>query len=121
MPAFIFRDGIAALDRTGKNLLFWFFSMGQGPVLVVFILMLPGASVQPGGGALERADYRKTDHKTTGPPSQRAKRALTLTRESVKLWFDPFSGPPNMSSRTKPAAIDTLQTMDFLVRDFASS
>jgi hypothetical protein len=55
--------------------------MGQGPVHVVFILMLPGASVQPGGGALERADYRKTDHKTTGPPSQRAKRALTLTRE----------------------------------------
>jgi hypothetical protein len=56
--------------------------MGQGPVHVVFILMLPGASVQPGGGALERADYRKTDHKTTGPPSQRAKRALTLTREN---------------------------------------
>jgi hypothetical protein len=30
--------------------------MGQGPVHVVFILMLPGASVQPGCGALVRAD-----------------------------------------------------------------
>jgi hypothetical protein len=49
---------------------------------VVFTLMLTGSSVQPGGGALVRADYRTTDHKTTGPPSQRAKGALTLTRES---------------------------------------
>jgi hypothetical protein len=47
---------VVPLSLTGKKLLFRCFSIGQGPVHVALTLILPGSSVQPGGGALVRAD-----------------------------------------------------------------